>query len=1087
MGNNHFFFGDWQVTPKANSLRQGQRVKQLEPKAMDVLLYLCRHPGQVVGSEELLAKCWPNIETGDNPLHKTITQLRAALGDKATAPRYIETIRKRGYRTLADVRFPLGDEKAAEVANWQGGSPFPGLQPYDAKHAGVFYGRGNQIHTLLERIHHQVKFGRDFCLVLGPSGCGKSSLIQAGIIPNLTTPQGYNGLGLVSDTSLDLADVSQGLLLPSLASALLDWELGGQPLFENESAESLAAKLAAEPDALLAGLKAALPQGPYALPRYCLFIDRLEVLLSSPLFGEAERQGFIALLDAFARSNAVLVLAACRNDFYPQLVSHPSLMAGKQSGAHFDLEPPGRSELLQMIRLPAQAAGLTFEQDPDSAQPLDELLCFDAAANPDVLPMLQYMLQQLYLARSEAGLLKVAVYRGLGGIEGAIGRAAEEALGQLSQGQRDALPRVLSLLVTLREDEQSITSRSARLSQLGSAEERALVQAMVEKRLFVSHLQQGEPSFGIAHEALLRRWPRASQWIADHKDSLAQQARLGHQARRWQQEAKAPAYLLPEGKPLAQAQALATNPLFSLEESEKALIAASAKKARGRRALKTGTVLLLGCLALVASLMSLRSVQAEKQATERRLAAEKLLGFMVGDFADKLRGIGRMDLLDGISSKALEYFTSTGSDDDNLGFDGRFQHGQTLEAMAEVAYSRGKTEEAKSALLAAQKELLPLQKSQPHNLELLKSLGANAYWLGQLRYDQADWPGAAGWFSQYLTYSQAMFDQAPQDGNALMELSYALNSLGSVQMKEQNFGEARQHFERSLALKEQALKQDPTNVQRMADVVDTRSWLASANSAEGRVKEALIIYEKNRQEFSTEHFLTNGYMLHRLEATLRQQALLLSGSGNNAEAISVIKEALKATHAALSQDKKNKTWKTQELLARLYLFNFCTISSCSSNYDTPQSLHRSILDFAKDSNEQRSTELLSIFYKTIALYSLNNHPELADNNISMAIELYEKRYKAENKKVAVSLGLAESYLTRSSIHLNLGEKLLSSHDCKKALSLLYPLVANNKSPSIITPYARALDCVGKLSNEQALLLLLKQENIPANFYTMTRK
>ena len=93
--SNAFFFGDWQVEPAANTVRCGKQVYQLEPKAMDVLLLLCRHAGEVLSSDDIASKCWPGTDTGDNPLHKIITQLRKALGDNATNPVYIETIRKR--------------------------------------------------------------------------------------------------------------------------------------------------------------------------------------------------------------------------------------------------------------------------------------------------------------------------------------------------------------------------------------------------------------------------------------------------------------------------------------------------------------------------------------------------------------------------------------------------------------------------------------------------------------------------------------------------------------------------------------------------------------------------------------------------------------------------------------------------------------------------------------------------------------------------------------------------------------------------------------------------------------------------------
>ena len=58
--SNTFFFGDWQVEPAANTLRRGKQLQQLEPKAMDVLLLLCRHPGEVLSSDDIVRQCWPD-------------------------------------------------------------------------------------------------------------------------------------------------------------------------------------------------------------------------------------------------------------------------------------------------------------------------------------------------------------------------------------------------------------------------------------------------------------------------------------------------------------------------------------------------------------------------------------------------------------------------------------------------------------------------------------------------------------------------------------------------------------------------------------------------------------------------------------------------------------------------------------------------------------------------------------------------------------------------------------------------------------------------------------------------------------------
>ncbi|WP_115719809.1 nSTAND1 domain-containing NTPase [Gallaecimonas mangrovi] len=1055
MSDGVFFFGDWQIDAKANSLRLGLRVKQIEPKAMDVLVLLCQHAGDVVTSEELLSQCWPGIDTGDNPLHKTINQLRSALGDKASSPIYIETIRKRGYRALAEVRFPVGHEKQHEEAAWQGRSPFPGLSAFSSDYAQVFFGRSQQIATLMERISQQVRFGRGFCLVLGPSGSGKSSLINAGILANLTSPRGYNGIGLPSAASLDLADVGKEGLILDLASTLLDWELADAPVLENESADSLANKLLTDPQAVISRLKAALPKAPYATPRFGLFIDRLEVALSSPLFSEAERDQFIALLETLALSGAVLVLSACRNDFYPELMRYDSLRAGKGNGAHFDLGPPSRVELLQMIRLPAKAAGLEWQTDPDTAQPLDEILCLDAARNPDALPMLQYMLEQLYLQR-EGNLLKVSVYQALGGIEGAIGQAAEDALAQLSPAQQQALPRVLSLLVTLREDEESITSRSACWADLKNPDETALVQAMVDKRLFVSHLQHGEASFSVAHEALLRRWPRATAWIDDHKDSLTLKARLFYQAERWQHEGKANAYLLALGKPLQEAKALAQNPLFSLGESESAFIKASSRRATWRRGLRNGTIALLCLLTTLSVAMSIRSHTAERHATTQRLAAENMLGYMVGQFSDKLRGIGRMDLLDGISSKALDYFKSVASTDrGTIGFDGRFQHGQTLEAIGEVAYSRGKTDEAKNALMAAQKEFLPLLKEQPKNLDLLKSLGANAFWLGQMRYDVADWSGAEKWFKKYLVFSQKMYDIEPSNVDSQAELAYAFSSVGSIAMKLQKFDVAVTNFEQSLNLKEKILERTKKDPKTLADIINTKSWIASASASLGDVEKSISILENSATYYSESKKINNAFFFYVLSSSMENLALLYENTGAIKKAKGYFIKSLELNSLSLKLDQGNSIWKEDSLRIKLELMNLKTKENKNLKKSDALEIKNKINNVAI--NKKDKERLLGLYF----MYRANK--EINSGNLKTAEKYINKSISAFddiNKKISYHPEeYAMSLILKASILFKTKEKESAIKYCNIALNTLKYQVVKDKDPKKVRPYKIAKQCV----------------------------
>ena len=113
-----FFVAGWRVQPAANRLQRGDAVVRLEPKVMQVLVCLAEQAGEVVTREALIARAWPDVFVTDDALHRAVRELRRVFGDSSSEPRYIETIRKRGYRLMVS---PAAE--APEVTNLPGAAP----------------------------------------------------------------------------------------------------------------------------------------------------------------------------------------------------------------------------------------------------------------------------------------------------------------------------------------------------------------------------------------------------------------------------------------------------------------------------------------------------------------------------------------------------------------------------------------------------------------------------------------------------------------------------------------------------------------------------------------------------------------------------------------------------------------------------------------------------------------------------------------------------------------------------------------------------------------------------------------------------
>jgi DNA-binding winged helix-turn-helix (wHTH) protein len=98
-----FSLEDWLVEPELNCVSNGETSVHLEPKAMEVLVCLAEHAGVVVPRQLLVDHVWSTEFITDSTLTHAVADLRRALEDDARAPRFIETIPKRGYRLVAEV------------------------------------------------------------------------------------------------------------------------------------------------------------------------------------------------------------------------------------------------------------------------------------------------------------------------------------------------------------------------------------------------------------------------------------------------------------------------------------------------------------------------------------------------------------------------------------------------------------------------------------------------------------------------------------------------------------------------------------------------------------------------------------------------------------------------------------------------------------------------------------------------------------------------------------------------------------------------------------------------------------------------
>ncbi|WP_343622337.1 winged helix-turn-helix domain-containing protein [Roseateles puraquae] len=1072
-GTSRWMLGDWRVTPATLRLERDDLEVVLEPRMMAVLVALCRHCGEVMSAESLLQACWPNEVLGDNPVHKVIAGLRRALGDSVTQPRYIETLRKQGYRLVAPVR-ALSDHGARGLEGSRRGlSPYLGLAAFGPEHADVFFGRDEQVQSLHERLDNQWQRGHPQVVLLGPSGSGKTSLVQAGLLPVLLAPAGSPGpAGRVRSptaATIDLGANNELGLWQALAGALLDWELGDAPLLSGWSIEALAERLQADPGdvgrQIRAALLAGLPPGCGELTAPVLVLDRLEALLVLDADDLVSR--FLACVDQWVCQHAVMVIAICRNDFYARLAQHPLLLRGKAHGAHMDLEPPTLGAVAQMIRLPARAAGLVFGTDPTGLHRLDDRLCADALQTRDALPLLQYTLQELYLQRAAGDELSWAAYEEMGGLEGAIGKRAEDAVAALPPAQQSALTRLLPGLVGLTSEDGPPVARWLTDDALADADERAVVAALVASRLLVAGQMNGQPGCRVVHEAVLRSWPRVTAWLARHRASLALREQLQPWVQRWLDGGCAPALLLPRSPLLWQAvDSVTAEPgLFGPQACD--FITCS--RQRLRRLLRWRWAAAAGAAALVMAtvLAAFRNAQLAHIASERASQSQRLASFMLGDLADQLRPIGRLDLLGSIARQGLDALGS-GQLMSELPAD-VLQRARALVVIGEVQSTRGKGEPqlALAALAQAQQLLANLDAAvAPEPAAYYKTLGAAAFWEGQIRFDQGDLAAAGEAMARYRLACEQWLQRLPQDADARTELGFALNSQGSIALRRADWAQAAQSFQAALALKQALLAAQPQDVSLKDAVASSQTWLGLLARLRGEPHRALELLDAAHVTLLELQRSRPGEFvrLHDLGALQVRRAEALHDLGKLVAAADAMDDATAWLQRAAGHDPGNQRWRLE--LAHAQSWQLLMHLDAGRPLDLPlwTALARQAVGqpWGRDETLGRETEARLLAVKAFAAARRADRSAAvamlaqAQEKLSALLAVHPKNWQ---------LNEFQARLVLLRLYLPGGADLGAPLACAQAVAALRPAVESGQAGVVLEAWQAAHRCGGVAASD----------------------
>ncbi|MGH8900993.1 MAG: hypothetical protein ACRDYA_04740 [Egibacteraceae bacterium] len=433
-----------------------------------------------------------------------------------------------------------------------GPCPYMGLAAFQAEDAEWFFGREQLVAELTGRLSETA-----FLAVVGPSGSGKSSVLRAGLLPAV-----WNGTlpGANSWTTVVLTPTARPLEELAVHVALVGGVASG----------SLLADLRALPDHLRLAVRQALVEAP-AGARMLLMVDQLEELFTL-CADEAERRGFVQALVALAEEpeGPASVVMGIRADFYARCAEYPELVAALQDHQVL-VGPMTPAELRRAIEGPAARAGLVLEPG------LVETVLADLGEEPGSLPLLSHALFATW-QRRRGRRLTLAGYEDAGGVRQAIAQTAERVYGELDSAQQVIAKDVLLRLTALGEGTED-TRRRVRRDELLADQDAEGVGVLLDRLAKARLVTLGEDSVEVAHEALIREWPRLRRWLMEDREGLRIHRRLTEVAGEWETLGRDPGALYRGGR-LAGTREWAAGHETRLNDLEREFLSASSDRER---------------------------------------------------------------------------------------------------------------------------------------------------------------------------------------------------------------------------------------------------------------------------------------------------------------------------------------------------------------------------------------------------------------------------------------------------------------------------------------------------------------------------
>lgn len=334
---------------------------------------------------------------------------------------------------------------------------------------------------------------------------------------------------------------------------------------------------------------------------------------------------------------------------------------------------------------------------------------------------------------------------------------------------------------------------------------------------------------------------------------------------------------------------------------------------RARRMAMVAVASVAGMAVMAA--LTVMAVQARNEARAQRAQAEDLIEFMLGDLRQKLEPVGRLDVLDSVGEKALDYYGK--QDADRLDAKALGHRSRAMHLIGEMREKRGQRDQALAAFRSAADTTARLLARAPDDGQRIFDHAQSVYWVGYIAWRHGQAQQAEDAFLKYRELAQRLVQIDGGNIDWQLETAYASQDLGVVQLDRRRLDEALKSFSETSSVYSRLLGARPA---LRFELANNHGWIAKTHEASGdyagaigaqqerlNVLRAMADSAKDRRV--QQQIANANYELGRLQLNL--------GNLNFAEQHA--RAALEQANALVASDPANMTWSSDSCGARLNL------------------------------------------------------------------------------------------------------------------------------------------------------------------------